>query len=195
MRDKLIEGNAASKWTWGRGGGLYIDRGYDVRLDGNVVVGNATSSNPASTAFGGGGPYLLWSDAIIVNTVVADNRSGARGSGGYASDCSSRFLHTTITRNGGGDGTGLYVTEEYDNYGTLAMTNTIMVSHTVAIPVTGGNTATLSATLWRANRTDAGGEGTVLSGTPSTSGDPALAVDGYHVTGNSAAVDEGLEAG
>jgi hypothetical protein len=51
----------------------------------------------------------------------------------------------------------------------VAVTNTILVSHTVGIRVTAGNTATLEATLWGsgpwANDTDWGGAGTVITGT------------------------------
>lgn len=195
LRDNVIQDNVASRWTWGYGGGLTIYGGDDVALDGNVIVGNATSSNPASTGFAGGGLFLQFSDARIVNTVFADNRSTAHGSAVYVSDCSPRFLHTTVARNAGGDGTGLYITDEYDEFGTVALTNTIVFSHTVGITVTTGNTATLHATLWHANGTNADGTGTVLTGTINVTGDPAFASDGYHLTNSSAAIDEGLDAG
>jgi hypothetical protein len=64
----------------------------------------------------------------------------------------------------------------------MALTNTIIVSHTVGITVTAGSTATLEATLWGlgpwANLTDWGGDGAILTGTVNIWGDPAYDIDG-----------------
>jgi hypothetical protein len=87
----------------------------------------------------------------LTNAIVADNRitlTGqitGTGSGPYLASSSARLLHSTIARNGGGDGRGVHIT---GTASTAAMTNTILVSHVVGITVVAGNTATLTATLW-----------------------------------------------
>ncbi len=107
------------------------------------------------------------------------------------------MLHTTIARNTGGDGSGVYVTNFGADYGTVAFTNTILVSHSVGITVTTGNTATLEATLW-ANDTDWGSVGNIFTGTVNIWGDPAFVdpdAGDYHVGLASAAIDRGVNAG
>jgi hypothetical protein len=74
------------------------------------------------------------------------------------------------------------------------MTNTIVFSHTEGIVAGEQSTVTLQATLWHANETDYGGAGTI-STINDQSGDPAFASDGYHLTGSSAAIDAGVNAG
>ncbi len=87
-------------------------------------------------------------------------------------------------------------------YTTLALTNTILVSHTMGITVTAGSTATLEATLWGsntwANGTDWDGDGTILTGTVNIWGDPAFVnpgKDNYHIGLGSAAINAGVNAG
>ena len=158
-------------------------------LDGNIISGN--------TAHKGGGLYLWNSSPVLTNTVVADNQAtGTKGcgSGLYVErSVGPCLLHTTIARNTGGDGSGIYVTDDgYGHYSTIAMTNTIIVSHTVGVTVTAGSTATLNATLWHANDTDYSGNVVHIN---DRSGAPAFAADGYHLTLASAAVDQGVDAG
>jgi hypothetical protein len=172
---------------------MVVYGGINVTLENNVIISNATSLNPASTGFGGGGLYVEWSDAIFVNTVLADNLASAHGSGVYVSNGSPRFLHTTIARNGG-DGVGIYVDSWGGRSSDVALTNTILFSHTVGVTVTTGNTATLNATLWQGNDVDRGGAG-MTNHTNDHSGDPVFAGDGYHLTGGSAAIDKGVRAG
>ncbi len=183
LANNLISGNVASGW-WGYGGGLYIHSGNDVDLNGNVIVSNRATTNPAASGWGGG-LYLLFSNATLVNTVVADNRAPTVGSGLYVAGASPRLLHATIARNWGPGG-GVR--------SSVWLTNTIIVSHTVGITVTAGNIATLNATLWQANTADRGGAGTV-NHSDDRSGDPAFAPDGYHLTAGSAAIDRGVNAG
>ena len=114
-------------------------------------------------------------------------------------DSSLSLLHTTIARNHGGDGSGIHVAGAGS---TVALTNTILVSHTVGITVAAGNTATLEATLWGtgtwANLTDWGGAGTIRTGTINLWGDPAFVdpdAGDYHIRFGSAAIDAGVDAG
>ena len=192
--DATLSGNTVSANTVPHGGGLYLMHS-DATLSGNTILSN--------TAIGqGGGLWLDFSDATLTNNVVADNRANGGGSGLLVWSSSPRLLHTTVARNGGGDGSGLYVADDGSKDSTVAMTNTILVSHTVGIYVSSGNTATLEGTLWGsgawANIADWGGAGTVVTGTVNIRGDPAF-VDAdngdYHIGPGSAALDKGVDAG
>jgi hypothetical protein len=74
------------------------------------------------------------------------------------------------------------------------MTNTILVSHSIGISVTAGNTATLERVLRYSNTVNTGGFGTITA-TNELTGEPAFADDGYHLTQRSAAIDKGMNAG
>jgi parallel beta-helix repeat protein len=214
--DATLSGNTVMSNTAGNGGGLYLSGG-DATLSGNTVgsntafsgggglyvfgaatlSGNAVMSN---TAERGGGLFLLLSDTTLTNTVVADNQAGRNGSGLYIEVSSPHLLHTTVARNTGGDGSGIYVIGEElwapGYFSTVALTNTILVSHTVGISVTGGNTVTVNSILWH------GTPITVSQATTATvavqnqrQGDPLFAADGYHLMDGSAAIDKGVGAG
>jgi hypothetical protein len=83
-----------------------------------------------------------------------------------------------------------------------SLTNTILVSHSVGLEVTDGNTATLQGTLWGtaawANGSDWIGGGTVSTGSVDVQGEPDF-VDpdngDYHIARNSAARDAGVDGG
>jgi len=217
-----LSGNTvASNTAANHGGGLYLSRS-DATLSGNTVAYNTAaggggglclgisdatlSSNTviSNSAENGGGMYLSCSDATLTNTIVADNQANTAGSGLYIGGSSPHLLHTTIARNSGGDGSGVYVTDYTGTWSTVALTNTILVSHTVGIYVTPGNTAMLEATLWGtdtwANGTDWGGAGMVITGTLAYNywDDPAFAAPDagdYHIGPGSAAIDRGVDAG
>lgn len=106
------------------------------------------------------------------------------------------MLHTTIARNTGSKGSGVYVTNYGSAFGKAELTNTVLVSHTVGISVTGGNTATVNSILWF-------GTPILISRAITAAvtvqnqwqGNPAFAADGYHLTAFSAAIDRGVNAG
>ena len=107
-----------------------------------------------------------------------------------------QILHNTIARND----TAIGIRIEYG--AAVALTNTILVSHTMGIQVTSGSTATLEGTLWGsgawANGADWGGDGDVLTGTVNTWGDPGFVdPDGgdYHIDLGSAARNAGVDSG
>jgi len=185
-----LSGNVFTANTAGeRGGGLHISYYDHSTLSGNIVTAN--------TANRGGGLFLADSYATLASNVVADNQGNIEGSGFYIIGSSSpRLLHTTIARNSSGDGSGVYVTNTGSNYSTVALTNTILVSHTVGISVTGGNTVTVNGVLWY------GTPITISQAAMATvavqnqhEGDPAFAADGYHLTGASAGINKGVAAG
>jgi fibronectin-binding autotransporter adhesin len=184
LRDSRVMTNTA-----GSGAGLYLNAANAV-LERNVIANNSATGD-------GGGIYAWDSGCTLINNAVVDNQAGGVGSGlyiaGYRSLAAPEalLLHTTIARNSGGDGSGVYVTNFYGT-STVVMTNTIIAGHTVGITVTAGNTATLNATLWHTNGTDYVGN---VIRTNDHSGDPAFALDGYHLTLSSAAIDAGVGAG
>ncbi len=193
--DATISGNTIISNTAGVGGGLVVYG--NATLSGNIIMSNIADL--------GGGLILAYTAVTLTNNVVADNQASTAGSGLYIYGASPRLLHTTIARNGsagltagsGGDGSGVYITDAgYDAYSTVALTNTILVSHSVGISVTGGNTVTVNSVLWH------GTPITVSQATTATvtvqnqhQGDPLFAADGYHLLEGSAAIDKGVDAG
>lgn len=173
------------------GGGLFVGPSA-ATLDGNVITGNRSQN-------GGGGLDLDFSNALVMNTIVADNWAKTLGSG--INVCgNAQLLHTTIVRNTGGDGAGIRVSCSGAN-ATVALTNTILVGHSVGVTVTTRNTLTMESTLWGsnawANGLNWGGNGTIITGIHNFTGDPAFinpAASNYHVSLGSAAIDKGANA-
>jgi len=197
-----LAGNVFIGNVAGSGGGLYL-HGQPASLEANVVVSNTATTGD------GGGIVLNASDTTLVNTVIADNRldnASRYGSGLYVYGASPRLLHTTVARNSGGDGSGIHVNDPGmpGTQSGVAMTNTIVASHTIGIVVTQRNTVTLNATLWHANTGGNWGGTGAITHTNDYSGDPAFVADAthpldaqypYHLTDDSAAIDRGVAAG
>jgi hypothetical protein len=163
LNGNTILSNTASTGSTGWGGGLYLDGGAAVLADNVILANHATL---------GGGLHLTDQDtATLKNNIVADNQAEDAGSGLYIERGSSRLWHTTLARNTGGDGSGLHIGGSYGT-GTVALTNTILVSQTVGITVAAG-----TINLW---------------------GDPAFvnpSAGDYHLGQGSAAIDAGIDAG
>jgi len=184
--DATLSGNAVMSNTSDySGGGVYLQFSDNAALSGNAVISN--------TAQVGGGLYLWGSDATLTNNVVADNQTTSSGGGLYIRASSPHLLHTTIARNSGSS--GVSVSSWSGDYGTVALTNTILVSNSIGIDVTAGNTATLESTLWYGNVTDWVGAGTIVTGTHNYWGAPLFDADGYHLLEGSEAIDKGVDAG
>jgi len=165
-------------------------------LSGNIVIANTVHDYTYYHDYHGigGGIFLdgyTNKTVTLINTVIADNQAETAGSGLYIQGGRPRLLHTTIARNSGGDGSGVYIT---GTTSIVAMTNTILMSHTVGVTTTAGNTVTLNSVLWYSNTANTGGGGyiTVIH---EYTGDPAFAADGYHLTSDSVAIDKGVDAG
>jgi hypothetical protein len=190
----MLDGNKIVSNTsiYGNGGGVYL-RASSATLDRNIIAANT------AVAGRGGGLYLTGDgNATLVNNLVADNQTSSLGSGLYIASSAPRLLHTTIARNRGGDGNGIYI----DSGVSLVMTNTILVSQTVGLTVTEGATATLISTLWGsgvwANGINWSGAGIINTGTVNIVGDPGFVnpdAGDYHLDSSSAALDAGVDAG
>lgn len=201
--------------TGSYGGGLFLDNSQAV-LDSNTISSNtvtfwggglfAIGSDPSfssnrvllNSAREGGGLYLARGAGKFANNVIAQNDVTLSGSGLYIAGYQANFLHNTIADNNGGDGSGLFVRDflgmEYTN---IILTNTVLVSHTVGITATSGNTIVANGILWYGNLDNVGGMGAVTT-TQAITGDPAF-VDpvqmDYHIGWTSAAIDNGVNSG
>jgi hypothetical protein len=169
-----------------QGGGLYL-YGYGGILNGNIFVGNQAKSSGGIEM-----TYVYGNTPTLLNTALVGNQalegSGIWFGGHEYSDMDTvRALHTTLYNNAGG-GEAIFVGE----YASLALTNTIITSHSVGISVTLNSTVTLDTTLWYANNLDVSG---ITSQSNDYYGDPQLAVDGYHIGPQSAARDSGINSG
>lgn len=134
---------------------------------------------------------------MLTNNVIAENRTvSGRGSGLVIRESSPHLLHTTIASNSGDDGSGVYVFSMGSGSSTVALTNTILVSHSAGISVTGGNTVTVNGLLWYDTPITVSQSITsVMTVRNQYKGDPAFATDGYHIGPDSAAVNRGAVTG
>ena len=188
--DATIAGNAIRGNQGSFGGGIGINIGYAAVISGNLILNNVVN-------MAGGGVSISNNGTIMQNNVIADNES-PRSAGVDIKLGSPVFIHNTIARNTGGDGVGISVGQD----GAIALTNNIIVSHTVGISVTAGSTATLEATLWGsgpwANLSDWVSEGAISTGSVNVLGDPSFvnpAGGDYHIRPGSAAINVGVDAG
>lgn len=156
----------------------------------NIISGNTSYYEASGLWLSGVTPFTLTNNVIVGNestySWVQHQGIDIRGSRG-------QMLHNTIALNNNTYGIRVW------NGASVALTNTILVSHTVGITVAAGSTATLEGTLWGsdawANDADWDGAGTIVTGTVNLWGDPHFSDDGYHLLFGSAAIDAGLDAG
>ncbi len=200
LADNVISGNAAggSYNSYDGGGGLHLNDSW-ATLSRNTIISNTSARS-------GGGLVLRESNAKLDNNIIADNQAGpgvgygpGTGAGVHVYRSNPGFDHTTLARNYGGDGSGVYVTGAAGRPSSMAMTNTIIVSHTVGITIAAGSTATLESTLWGtgswANVTPWDGDGTVIPAND-YQGNPDFvdyAARDYHIGPGSAALDKGVD--
>jgi parallel beta-helix repeat protein len=183
VSDNLVRGNTA-----GDGGGIELGM-FGGRLDNNVVISNTARENGGGISVFGGNTWR--------NNVVTDNRAGGSGSAFYIRPVGPELVHTTIARNSSGDGSAIYITDgPIPLFADVKLVNTVFVSHSVGISVTAGHSVTLDTVLWyNVPTTVSVAPGGFASVSNELTGDPAFATDGYHVTADSAAIDQGMDAG
>lgn len=165
------------------GAGAFVDSASGASINANVIRWNTSAQD--------GGGLFVESPMTLTNNVVADNTTASFGSGIFVANSTPRFLHTTIARNIGGDGTGVYLSTA-----TAYLTNTILVSHTVGISISVGSTANLNGTLFFNNTYADYCCNGAINPIHEHFGDPRFAPDGYHLTFSSSnAIDLGVNAG
>jgi len=184
IEDNLFIHNQAVN-GWGAVGVSYSD----LLLARNIISGNTSYYDTSGIWLNNVSPFTLTNNLIVGNesTYSWQLHQGVdiRGSSG-------QMLHNTIARNHNTYGIRVW------SGASVALTNTILVSHTVGITVAAGSTATLENTLWGsgawANGMDWDGAGAIFTGTVNLWGDPRFAADGYHLLSDSAAIDRGVDA-
>ena len=221
LNGNTIYSNITQSRGGGGGGGVYVFSSTANLLN-NIISGNDSASHGGGVTVAscsplfsenfivdnvaareGGGINFWYSHSSLVNNVIADNRvTGGKGSGLWAAGSKVSLAHTTIARNSGGDGSGIYITDAGSTHSSVTMTNTILAGQEIGIGVAAGSSATLEATLWGsgtwANGTDWGGDGNVVVGSINIWGDPSFVnPDGgnYHIGPGSVAIDAGVDAG
>ncbi len=179
-----FEGNTAG----GNGAGLYA---VELNLTGTVIVRN--------TAVGSGGGILCcgWSrGGRIVNALLTSNTAGSGGAGLHAGEVGTYLavLHTTIANINMNPRSGIEVYAYYPD--AVAITDTIITSHTVGIKAGGGGTVREDYNLFFGNISAR--SGAIITGTHDVRGNPRFinpAADDYHLAPGSAAVDQGIYVG
>jgi hypothetical protein len=155
----------------------------DAQFDLNQAVGNSTSTG--IHLYNGGDDQVR-----LISNVVAQSGSDTIQASAYdEAPLDARLIHNTLV--GSGSGNGVFVSTAYV---TLALTNTIVANNAWGITSTFPASSTVYAdhTLFWANSEDGS------RGTNPVDGDPAFVDSGggdYHLSGSSAAVDAGVEAG
>lgn len=209
IRDNEIRDNEA-----GGGGGIGTIFNSGGTIAGNTIAGNKggglalfvssllikdnlITDNYANDP-GGGLSFLGDSESTLVNNVITDNKSDHDSSAIHAVGVDLHLIHNTIARNTPAQKNAIGV-EPWTCCGgpsTVVMTNTILADSDVGIKVASGNTVTVDSILWynvpKTIDAETNAEVTVQN---QFTGDPAFALDGYHLTVNSAALNKGIDAG
>jgi hypothetical protein len=220
IRDNFTNHGFLLSQPAGMGGGL-ASLGK-MSLGGSQVQGNRTPPG------GNGGGIYIAADgidqlaALISNTKVISNTSGADGGGLYADGRNVNLENVLVAGNRvvlGRSGNGLFLqnqhttarhltlagnTEEYGSgictlSATAAFTNSIIAGQYIGITVAEDAIVDMQATLWGADSWANGQDwlvnGTLLTGTLNLHADP-LFVDptkmDFHLSGSSPAVDAGI---
>jgi len=191
-----FNGNTITRNVAKYGGGLWLIY-TTVALSGDTIAAN--------TAEHGGGLAIGQSGAALTNAVIVNNRAYVDGGGLYIEDASSASLqHVTIAYNGsagpiGKDSNGICVTNIGPFHGSAVLNNIILVSHTVGISVTGGNTVTVNGVLWHDTPITISQAATATVTVQNQHwGNPAFlnpTAGDYHIGPTSAARDTGIDAG
>jgi len=170
------------------GGGVCLQESGNAILNGNIIRDNSATVGASGY---GGGLYINYSDAEMVNNVVIGNRANTAGSGIYVYESAPSLWHTTIHDNTGGNGSGISAF----SVSNVVLTNTILTSQTVGLSVDAQTDATLNGVLWYNNGTNTSGAVTNFTVNNPLTGTPAFAADGYHLTAGSSAIDQGVNSG
>jgi len=119
--------------------------------------------------------------------VIIDNHADGEGAGLSFRRSDVALLHPTLARNG--EHSGIY----FLGQSVVWIFNAILVSHSVGIHVTDGNTVIVDGVLWY-NTPIALSKGPAAGAaiTHQVIGDPLFAADGYHLTPGSAAIGRGV---
>ncbi|OQY46781.1 MAG: hypothetical protein B6242_06835, partial [Anaerolineaceae bacterium 4572_78] len=196
----ILEKSVFNANEGGNGGGVYF---LKSTLD---VNGNSFYMNKTIGTGSGGGLLVNRCHGDIVNSIISDNEAGGRGSGVYVQGSTINLHHSTLVRNKGTSGDGVYLASYGRTNSQVTMRNSIVVMHTNGIYVDEDNGLDIDFTMWglpgfQWNNTDTTNEndiiqiGTVTQGsnnfyewpgfTDMTRGD-------YHIFNGSSPMDKGV---
>jgi parallel beta-helix repeat protein len=166
-----------------QGGGIKVDGGAPW-ISNTLIIGNQAT-------WEGAGVLVHGATATFVNPVLVENdlTDGTLGAGIWITSGQVTLLHPTIVNNHrtAGPSHGIYLRGPQT---VVTVTNAIIAVQLVGLYGESGATSTIDGVLWYANGDDTGGTGAVV--THPYTGNPKFAVDGYHLTVGSAAIDRGV---
>jgi parallel beta-helix repeat protein len=177
------------------GGGLALET--TASLSETVIL-----SNTADERGGGVGLYGISFTPYVTfsNVLIANNQAGLEGTGVFvpSGGMEIHMLHTTLTHNSGGDGTGISIGElnpEQTDPSTVIITNTILDNQDIGVRVKNDSILTVNGILWHSTPITLSQSPTAtVSVQNQITGDPAfLSAEDYHIGATSAARDTGVD--
>jgi predicted outer membrane repeat protein len=176
-----FDGNHTTLGPDGGGGALFANGALTVT--GTLFVNNTSAAN-------GGALFSIAGSGRLVNALFARNTAARRGAAVYIDSSSLNVLHNTLAGTSQPGAAAIYVQS-----GSVGVTNTIVASYTIGISRTTGTVSEDYNLFFNTPAATAGGVG---GGGHSFSGNPAFAgpaQDDYHLRSDSAAIDQGVNAG
>jgi hypothetical protein len=165
------------------GGGLFV-RNADA-----YVENTHFNKNFADT---GGGVDFIRAMAWMTNTIFFENGATYYGSAIDTGGSIARLWHTSLTLDGFNTSAVYVGFDLLPSPSTVYMTNTLAVSHTVAISTASPvNTAVLNGVLWNGNQQNVGGAGTITV-TNAYTGNPDFIFEGFTIGAKSEAIGRGV---
>ena len=183
----FVKNTVSANTAANNGGGIDI-AACSPSLSGNLVTGNS--------ADWGGGIVLWYSSSTLTNNVIENNQASSTGSGIWIGGSTPALLHNTISHNTGGDGSGVYASDDGNTpavYSVVTIKNSIIANQTIGVRANTGSTYSMDGVLWYNNVTDKSATGVTV--THWYSGNPRFTADGYHLTKISPAINKGVDAG
>jgi len=215
LHDVAVIGNQAGRSC----GGLYQSQDDG---GGAIILGGLFDSNvalaPSSTYYGGGGLCVFGETTITATQLTRNVSAGSgRGGGGLYAERGVRIVNALFAGNTATNGAGIYLrgsagsrellhltivsgtvgsgSAVYVYGGTTGITNTIIVSHTIGVFAANGAAAAIDGVLWSGNTANTGTAGTGhITVNHAHAAEPTFAVDGYHLTATSPAIDRGVDS-
>jgi len=172
----------------GHGGAIYAHPSSST-----VTILTSKFDGNASTSSSGGALHLEASTAAhLENVVVMNTRVQSGSSVAFVRVPLITILHSTLTgtTTPSGRGDGISIDQAINLTNTAHVINTIIANQAAGVVVQSYAECSLDHTLWYGNTRDIDGAGTIQNLGP-LYGDPAFAIDGYHLTSASPAIDRG----
>ncbi|MEM7344067.1 MAG: hypothetical protein AAF485_07480 [Chloroflexota bacterium] len=185
----LLGGYFADNVAQGNGGGFVAGRGlvitasrfihnHAVGLGGGVYNSSLSTSRRSSPIVNS---LFVRNEASMGNAVAISTTTGS----------TTTLLYSTMANPNLTAGSAIYAT-----IGVAAITNSIIANHTVGLQQANLGAIYEDYNLFFNNTADVAG--TVMSGGNKSTGDPSFvnpAIDDYHLSGNSSAIDQAIDIG